>query len=124
MPEPLPSEYDQVLFEVHAELCWQALLARTKARLKGGAIAEAYAEEAARLRRLAEALRTRMVAGVPGAPGQVQMEAQAGQAEETAPPEIDQACPHGHLGDCAACDIESDLAYDAARERRYFGGRR
>ncbi len=27
-------------------------------------------------------------------------------------------CPHGHeWGSCATCDHESDLAYDAARER-------
>ena len=30
-------------------------------------------------------------------------------------------CPHGNKhGDCNACDVVGDLAYDAARERRYF----
>ena len=30
-------------------------------------------------------------------------------------------CPHGKLESCDACDHLSDLAYDSARERRYFG---
>ena len=30
-------------------------------------------------------------------------------------------CPHGNeWGECSACDHEGDLAYDAARERRFF----
>lgn len=30
-----------------------------------------------------------------------------------------QVCPHGEpLGDCTACDVAGDLAYDAAREDR------
>lgn len=32
-----------------------------------------------------------------------------------------QPCPHGKIGECAACDHLGDLAYDAARERRHFG---
>lgn len=31
-------------------------------------------------------------------------------------------CPHGkHWGECEHCDRLSDMAFDAARERRYFG---
>lgn len=33
-------------------------------------------------------------------------------------------CPHGReWGECGDCDHASDLAYDAAREARVFGGR-
>lgn len=32
----------------------------------------------------------------------------------------DVPCPHGSTAGCQACDIASDLAYDAARERRMF----
>jgi hypothetical protein len=32
---------------------------------------------------------------------------------------MDEECPHGEpLGDCTACDVAGDLAYDAAREDR------
>jgi len=35
-------------------------------------------------------------------------------------PETDE-CPHGkEWNDCGACDHASDLAFDAARERRFF----
>ena len=30
-------------------------------------------------------------------------------------------CPHGKIESCDACDHLSDLAYDADRERRFFG---
>lgn len=30
-------------------------------------------------------------------------------------------CPHGKLEECEACDHLSDIAYDADRERRFFG---
>jgi hypothetical protein len=31
-------------------------------------------------------------------------------------------CPHGNkAGSCNACDIQSDFAFDAARENRIFG---
>ena len=34
----------------------------------------------------------------------------------------DGLCPHGAKRiDCAACDRDSDIAYDAAREDRFFG---
>lgn len=30
-------------------------------------------------------------------------------------------CPHGRpAGECDACDVQSDLAYDAAREDKFF----
>jgi hypothetical protein len=39
--------------------------------------------------------------------------------------EIEQArerhCPHGKLGNCEACNILGDLAFDSAREDRIFG---
>lgn len=43
-------------------------------------------------------------------------ESYAQYCEECAPK---QKCPHGAiLGDCNSCDIEGDLAFDAAREGR------
>lgn len=30
-------------------------------------------------------------------------------------------CPHGNAGECDRCDYLSDIAYDAAREARFFG---
>jgi len=30
-------------------------------------------------------------------------------------------CPHGKIESCDACDHLGDIAYDSARERRYFG---
>jgi hypothetical protein len=31
-------------------------------------------------------------------------------------------CPHGNeWGECDKCDFEGDIAFDAARERRFFG---
>lgn len=30
-------------------------------------------------------------------------------------------CPHGKIESCDACDYLSDIAYDSAREQRYFG---
>jgi len=39
--------------------------------------------------------------------------------------EIEQAkdrhCPHGKKGQCNACDVPSDIAFDSAREDRMFG---
>ena len=33
-------------------------------------------------------------------------------------------CPHGHsMGECSACDVEGDLAFDAMREGALSGGR-
>jgi hypothetical protein len=35
---------------------------------------------------------------------------------------MDRRCPHGGVwGDCDTCDHLSDIAYDEARERRFFG---
>ena len=35
-------------------------------------------------------------------------------------PEPSKRCPHGEeLGECTACDVAADLAYDADREDRY-----
>jgi len=36
------------------------------------------------------------------------------------PPPVPEHCPHGRdWGECGDCDHASDLAYDAARERRF-----
>lgn len=41
------------------------------------------------------------------------------------PKEFDETkgkCPHGETwGDCGTCDFEADLAYDQAKEARFFG---
>ena len=45
-----------------------------------------------------------------------------GDEEDFTPPLEPTTCPHGNkIGECGTCDYESDLAYDAARERRLFG---
>ena len=41
------------------------------------------------------------------------------------PVEAVETCPHGEtIGECNACDMQADFAYDAAREARMFGGGR
>jgi hypothetical protein len=30
-------------------------------------------------------------------------------------------CPHGKTGQCDACDVASDIAFDTDRENRFFG---
>jgi hypothetical protein len=41
------------------------------------------------------------------------------QLRDRYPMYMDEECPHGEpLGDCTACDVAGDLAYDAAREDR------
>lgn len=43
---------------------------------------------------------------------------------ELEPAEYPDKCPHGSKpGECEACDVASDFAYDATREDRCFGRR-